>query len=101
MQCTLKKTLHKIIKCGHDYVAQVKANQKELLKWVVFNTSIDDANPIDTHITYEHNTHGRHEERVCETYDDLYQIKSNWTSVKRVNEAPRPRGYEVSSHLQI
>jgi len=84
MRCILKKTLHKIIKCGHDYVAQVKANQKELLKWVEFNTSIDDAKPIDSFISYEHNTHGRHEERVCEIYDDLYQIKDNWKSVKRV-----------------
>lgn len=84
MHCTLKKTLHKIVRCGHDYVAQVKANQKELLKWVKFNTSINDAKPIDTHINYEHNTHGRHEERICEIYDDLYQIKSSWTTVKRI-----------------
>jgi predicted transposase YbfD/YdcC len=84
MHYILKKTLHKIIRCGHDYVAQVKANQKELLKWVEFNTSIDDAKPIDSFISYEHNTHGRHEERICEIYDDLYQIKDNWKSVKRV-----------------
>jgi len=84
MHYILKKTLHKIIKCGHDYVAQVKANQKELLKWVKFNTSIDDAKPIDIHISYEYNTHGRHEERVCEIYDDLYQINNEWKSVKRV-----------------
>ncbi len=84
MRCILKKTLHKIVKCGHDYIAQVKANQKELLKWVEFNTSIIDAKPIDTHISYEHNTHGRYEERVCKIYDDLYQIKDDWKSVKRV-----------------
>jgi len=84
MHYILKKTLHKIVKCGHDYVAQVKANQKELLKWVEFNTSINDAKPIDTHINYEHNTHGRHEERICEIYDDLYQIENSWTTVKRI-----------------
>jgi len=77
-----KKTLLKIIKCGHDYVAQVKANQKELLKWVEFNTSIKEAKPIDTYISYDHNTHGRYEERICEIYDDLYQIKNSWKSVK-------------------
>jgi len=43
------------VKCGHEYIAQVKANQKELLKWVEFNTSIDDAKPIDTYINYDHN----------------------------------------------
>ena len=84
MLCTLKKTLLKIIKCGHDYIAQVKANQKELMKWVDFNTSIDDAVPIDTFVTYNHNTHGRYEERACEIYDDLYQIKNDWKSVKRI-----------------
>ena len=84
MHCIPKKTLQKIVKCGHDYVAQVKANQKELLKWVEFNTSINDAKPIDTHINYEHNTHGRHEERVCEIYDDFYQIKNHWTALKRI-----------------
>ena len=84
MHCIPKKTLRKIVKCGHDYVAQVKANQKELLKWVEFNTSIDDAKPIDTYISYDHNTHGRYEERICEIYDDLYQIKNNWKSVNRI-----------------
>jgi predicted transposase YbfD/YdcC len=33
---------------------------------------------------YDHNTHGRYEERVCQVYDDLYQIKNNWKSVKRI-----------------
>jgi len=84
MLCTLKKTLHKIISHGHDYIAQVKGNQKELLEWVEFNTSIDEAKPIDTFISYEHNTHGRYEERICEVYDDLYQIDKDWKSVKRV-----------------
>lgn len=84
MHCIPKKTLQKIVKRKHDYVAQVKANQKELLKWVEFNTSINDAKPIDSHIDYEHNTHGRYEERVCEIYDDLYQIKNHWTTVKRI-----------------
>ena len=84
MQCTLKKTLRKIIRRGHHYVAQVKGNQKELQKWVEYNTSIDDAKPIDEYITYEHNTHGRYEERVCQVYNDLYQIEKEWNSVKRI-----------------
>ena len=50
MQCTLKKTLRKIVRRGHHYVAQVKGNQKELQKWVEYNTSIDDAKPIDEYI---------------------------------------------------
>ena len=84
MQCTLKKTLRKIVRRGHHYVAQVKGNQKELQKWVEYNTSIDDAKPIDEYITYEHNTHGRYEERICQVYDDLYQIGKEWSSVKRI-----------------
>jgi len=35
-------------------------------------------------VTYEHNTHGRHEERICQVYDDLYQIQKEWTSVERI-----------------
>jgi len=79
-----KKTLHKITKYGHDYVAQVKANQKELLKWIEFNTSINDAKAIDTFVSYDHNEHGRYEERICEVYDDLYQIKNDWKSANRI-----------------
>ena len=77
-----KKTVAKIIKKGYHYVAQVKANSKELLHWVDFNSSI--SKPIDEYISYDHNTHGRYEKRVCQVYDDLYQIEDNWKSMKRV-----------------
>ena len=63
-------------------MAQVKGNSKELLKWVDYNSSLSD--PTDEYITYDHNTHGRHEERVCQIYDDLYQIKETWKNVKRI-----------------
>ena len=76
--------MRKIIACGHNYIAQVKANQKELLEWVVFNTSIQEAEPIDTLESYDQNTHGRYEKRVYEVYDDLYQISRTWKSVKRI-----------------
>ena len=49
-----------------------------------YNTSIDDANPIDEYVTYEHNTHGRYEKRICQVYDDLYQIGKEWSSTKRI-----------------
>ena len=60
----------------------MKANSKDLLQWVDFNSSI--SKPIDDYISYDHNTHGRHEERICQVYDDVYQITENWKSVKRV-----------------
>lgn len=63
-RCILKKTLNKIVKKGHDYVVQVKGNSKELLKWVDFNTTVN-KEPLDECITYDHNTHGRHEKRIC------------------------------------
>ena len=63
-------------------MAQVKKNTKNLLKWVNYNSSISE--PIDEYTTYDHNTHGRYEERVCQVYDDLYQIEDNWKSVKRI-----------------
>ena len=77
-----KKTLLKIVKKGFDYIAQVKANQKELLEWVEFNTSVSD--PIDTFESYDHNTHGRYEKRIYRVYDDLYQIDKSWPSIKRI-----------------
>jgi len=39
---------------------------------------------IDAHITYDHNDHGRYEEREVEVFDDLYQIEKEWTMVKRI-----------------
>jgi len=62
-------------------MAQVKSNQKELLKWLEFNSSQSDA--IDKHETYDHNIHGRYENRYIEIYDDLYQIDKEWSMVKR------------------
>lgn len=66
----------------HNFVAQVKNNQKELLKWIKFNTKV--SKPIDTYSTYDNNTHGRYEERVCQIYDDLYLIQDDWFMVKRI-----------------
>jgi len=81
MHSILKKTLKKIVKKQHSFVAQVKGNQKELLKWVEFNSSISKS--IDKFSTYDHNTHGRYEDRHIEIYDDLYQIDKEWSMVKR------------------
>ena len=53
-------------------MAQVKGDQKDLQKWLEFNSS--QSNPINTYSTYDHNTHGRYELRQIEIYDDLYQI---------------------------
>ena len=38
---------------------------------------------MDTCTAYDHNTHGRYEERVCQVYDDLYHIQPHWEGVKR------------------
>ena len=62
-------------------MAQVKGNQAELLKWLKFNSSVSKA--IDKYSTYDHNTHGRYEDRYIEIYDDLYQIDKEWSMVKR------------------
>lgn len=58
----------------------MKGNQAELLKWLAFNST--QSSPIDTHTTYDHNTHGRYEDRQIEIYDDLYQIDKEWSMVK-------------------
>jgi hypothetical protein len=81
MHSILKKTLKKIIKKQHSFVAQVKGNQKELLKWLEFNCSQSQA--IDKYSTYDHNTHGRYENRHIQIFDDLYQIDKEWGMVNR------------------
>ena len=82
MQCIHKKTLNKIVQNKQHFVAQVKNNQKELLKWIEFNSTVSSS--IDTYQTYDHNTHGRQEERIIEVYDDLYGIEEAWGMVKRI-----------------
>ena len=56
----------------HNFVAQVKNNQKTLCNWILFNTSIKDANPIDSYTQLSNNSHGRYETRVVDIYNDLY-----------------------------
>ena len=82
MRCILKKTLKKIVAKGHSFVAQVKANQKELLKSIQFNMKVSHA--IDSYSTYDTNNHGRYEERAIEVFDDLHNISNNWTMVRRL-----------------
>lgn len=62
-------------------MAQVKGNTKDLLRWLTYNSSV--SKPIDECNTYDPNTHGRYEERICQVYDDLYQIDIGWKNVKR------------------
>jgi predicted transposase YbfD/YdcC len=76
-----KKTLRKIVRKRHNFVAQVKNNQSELLKWIRFNAHVSD--PVDEAHFYDHNEHGGHEQRIIRVYDDLYQIDKEWSSVKR------------------
>lgn len=38
----------------------------------------------DSHTTYDHNIHGRYEDRKVEVFDDLYQIEKDWTMVKSI-----------------
>ncbi len=84
MLCIHKKTLKKIIKKRHSFVAQVKKNQKILLEQIKFNTSIKEVIPIDSHISHDCNDHGRYETRIVEVYDDLYLIENNWEMVKSI-----------------
>lgn len=78
MLCTLKKTLQKIVRKRHNFVAQVKGNQKELLNQIEFNTSIKEAKPISSDKTFDSNNHGRYETRICEVYNDFYGIDKSW-----------------------
>ena len=46
-----------------------------------FNSSVSE--PIDQYSTYDHNTHGRYEQRCIQVYDDFYRIDKEWSIVKR------------------
>ena len=74
-----------------------------MLKWLEYNSSI--SKPIDETITYDNNTHGRYEERICRVYDDLYQIEDHWKSVRRiikVTSATLSHGkYTTETHCYI
>ena len=75
----IKKDSEKYCKKKQHFVAQVKGNQKELFKWVEFNSMVSEA--IDTYISYDHNMHGRYEQHTVEVFDDLYQIEKEWTMI--------------------
>ena len=77
-----KKTLRLIRKKGHHYLAQVKANNRKLQKWLWFLVKVNP--PLDTHTTVDHNTHGRYEYRRCDIYDDTWGIDKEWKGVKRI-----------------
>lgn len=76
-----KKTLQKIVDKGHDFVSQVKRNQKKLVENIEYNISIDNK-PVSEFKTVD-NGHGREEERICKVYDDLYMIDEQWGMAKR------------------
>ncbi len=84
MPCIHKKTLKKIIKKQHNFVAQVKKNQNTLLDQIKFNIAVKDTTPIDSYTSHDCNNHGRYETRIVEVYDDLYLIEDNWDMVKRI-----------------
>ncbi len=84
MLCIHKKTLKKIVKKRHSFVAQVKKNQKTLLEQIKFNISIKDTTPIDSHTSHDCNNHGRYETRIVEVYDDLYLIEDDWDMAKSI-----------------
>lgn len=75
-----KKTLRLIREKGYHYLAQVKSNNKKLLSWLQFLIQINPV-PYDTYTSNDFNTHGRHEYRRCDIYDDVYGIGKEWKDV--------------------
>lgn len=106
MQCTHKKTISKILRKRHNFVAQVKNNQKGLLEFIEYNTSIKQNKPVSTDVTFDTNNHGRYETRICEVYDDLYGIDKSWKAksiIKITSEAVNTTtdyiGYETRFYI--
>ncbi len=79
-----EKNIKKDCKKKQHFVAQVKNNQKALLDQIEFNSSIKEAKSISEYLTYDHNIHGRYEQRYAQVFDDLYGISKEWSMIKSI-----------------
>ncbi len=79
MPCIVKKTVAIIVNSGNEYLLQVKANQKHLLKQTKENISQNA--PVDTY-TEEEKSRGRTERRHVELYHSIKGISPDWLKLK-------------------
>lgn len=55
-----------------------------LLDQIEFNSSIKEAVALSDCLTYDHNNHGRYEQRYAQVFDDLYGISKEWSMIKSI-----------------
>ena len=85
MPCIVKKTFEAARESGNFLIAQVKANQQTLLDAIETIAATDD--PVDTSLTVDKKRHGRHEQRLVETFDVAGCLGADWEGL--INSAVR------------
>ncbi|MGI9511151.1 MAG: ISAs1 family transposase [Geminicoccaceae bacterium] len=76
MPCIVKKSFEAARESGNFLIAQVKANQQSLLDAIETISANDD--PVDASLTIDKKRHGRHEQRLVETFEVAGQLGSDW-----------------------
>ncbi len=74
--CTVKKTFEAAADTGNFLIAQLKANQQNLLDAIEAISAADQ--PADTAETVDRNRHGRQEHRLVETFDVAGRLGADW-----------------------
>ncbi len=74
--CTVKKTFEAAADTGNFLIAQLKANQQNLLDAIEAISAADQ--PADTALTVDRNRHGRQEHRLVETFDVAGRLGADW-----------------------
>lgn len=104
MLCTVKKTLHQIVKQGNDYLVCVKANQQRLYRGIKQQSKTQQ--PLSQYQEHER-AHGRSTHWTASVFDaisafaQLRRNRSIWARVARNNPALwcNDRGIETASRL--
>lgn len=97
MPCTLKKTIDAIVQSGNHYVAQVKGNQKRLLRTIIRTAELQ---PFDSQYSCSEKGHGRHSSWHTYVYDATNSDKAGeWTNLQRFIVVRRQRivGEKIST----
>lgn len=76
MPCIVKKTFEAARETGNFLIAQVKANQQTLLDAIETMSAAD--RPVDTFLTIDKKRHGRHEQRLVETFEVEDRLGPDW-----------------------
>ena len=79
MRCTLKKTLHQIVKQGNDYLVCVKANQQRLCRGIQQQSKTQQ--PLSCYHEHEQK-HGRSTTCTVNVFDGVAAFGHEWVGIQ-------------------